>query len=63
MSGQNSRPSYKHIYSDEDGARFLRGEPARAVCGFIAIGQGTPSDEWCIECRLKSGLQPVVEQW
>lgn len=61
--GQNSNPSYKHIYAGDDGAKFLRGEPARAVCGFMATGQGTPSDEWCVECRTSAGLAPVVEHW
>lgn len=53
----------RHIYVEEDGAKFLRGEVATAICGFVAEGQGRPSPEWCKECREKAGLARDSESW
>lgn len=55
--------NYKHIYEGDEGTKFLRSEPATAVCGFVAEGPGTPSDEWCPLCRTMKNLSNTVEHW
>lgn len=60
LNGSNLR----HIYVEDDGAKFLRGEVATALCGFVAEGKGNPNAvEWCGECREKAGLARDVESW